>query len=193
MNKPELGIPCRIWRQGLAGNPDRPCLRPEKYAGRVDFKRYESLGVRLLIPLLNLFGTQTRPEYDNRKRNGVERRFQTCGVNCLKEHPAIVCALPGNIELTLAILDGHHRTRYAPLFEIALIPSLIYTPAQLVDILNQHQVYGRRIDENFLVADLTKAVGAALSSFERALPNHKHPRTTPVNNINELTKLYQPF
>lgn len=189
----ELGSTCRIWEQGPTNRPGKPCLRPGRFGRQVDFKDYEHAGARLFVPAYHLFGTQTMGEYEAAKRRSAESKLATCGIDCLKEHPIPVCALPSDNGLTLAIIDGHHRTRYAGNSGIHTIPCIIYTPPQLVDIFNQHGLYNRLIDKTFLVADLNRAVGETLSSFGGSLPEHKQPKTIPVSSIDGLKRMLKPF
>lgn len=184
---------CRRSATGPDNGLGNVCSAPEKFAGKVDFKQYEDQGERLIIPASHLFGTQPLEQYESAKRRVVEAKLARCGVECLKEYPVPLLGLPEAIGLTLAIVDHHHRTRYTGRYGIYEIPSVLYTPAQLVDIFNENNVYPWPIDEEFLIRDYNAAVSEALVSFARSLPERKRPRIMRVENIDSLKGYYQSF
>lgn len=181
---------CNRWRYEQGS---KPCMKPEKYRGLIDFDDYKSEGAKLLIPPIYLFGTQKMDEYESKKRRQVEANFARCGVQCLYEHPIPLCLTPSGEVSALDMLDGHHRTRYSGRFAIQPIPSLVFTPSQLTKIFNDYKVYNSAIDEIALLSDLESASREALLSFGSSLPDTKHPRTVPVRDINELKTLFPSF
>lgn len=92
-----------------------------------------------LVPKMNLFGTQTRFEYDGRKERDIKCDFKN-DPDLLSEHPIIACALPAfpiesvddfvflrdGGEYRIAVTDGHHRVRFSP-HSIVEVPTRILT------------------------------------------------------------------
>jgi|SRR3989344_1827483 len=143
------------------------------YPDELKLKEILSEGIPLLIPRVYLFGRQEKESYDNGKRRSAEKRLKKEGINFLLQEPIIVCALPLNNDTQLVIVDGHHRTRYAGLHKIHLIPSIVYTPGQLVEAFSIIK-HGTKYTPETLTALLDKEVAEASASFE-ALPNSKRP------------------
>lgn len=91
------------------------------------------------IPRMNLFGTQTRDEYEKQKIACIKSDYRNTP-NLLEEHPVLACAVPvfrfSGVEPLKAIIpgqryfialtDGHHRVRYAPR-EVREIPGRVVT------------------------------------------------------------------
>jgi len=78
------------------------------------------------ISTIYLYGTQTINEYDHTRLQRVKRNVKI-NPNFYIDNPIILCLLPDNNETTVVIIDGHHRVRSAPKFDIVHIPALIYT------------------------------------------------------------------
>lgn len=196
IERAEIGLstPCKRWEQGLAPEPEKPCWGPEKFKGLVDFDEYAELGLRLRIPSIHLFGTQLMEQYEAAKRRGVEDRLKRCRLQCLEEHPIPLCALLSGQTLTLAIFDGHHRTRYGGRIANYMVPSVVYTPEQLADILNQNKVFDQPISVECLIDDLNRAVVDTIASFKKStLPETKYPYRIPVGRIEDLNERYTSF
>lgn len=135
-----------------------------------------SSGIPMLIPRRHLFGRQTAESYDRRKRVLAERELKNEGMRFLLKEPIITCALPVTGGLQIIIIDGHHRTRYSGLFGIHKIPSLVYTPEQLMPAFNiRHEAF-RTVND--LAAQLEQDAQEALHSFSN-LANAKIPQIVP--------------
>lgn len=178
-----------------------------KYNGRVAKERYIgqfypdelrlkellSQGVPMLVPRWHLFGRQPLKDYDRQKRALAEKALQEKGIGFLLGEPIIGCALPVHTGgLQIAIIDGHHRTRYSSRYGINFIPSIIYTPEQMVDAFNTN--YGTNETVESLREQLEKDVLEALHSFS-SLPDSKIPQIVrDVRSIEELPfQRFQPL
>lgn len=185
---------CRIWTR-QQDRPDRQdvkhCTR-EKFQGKIDFKEYEFWGIRIMIPRYYLHGTQKQEEYDNKKRRAVETQFQKCGITCLEENPAIVCAVPIIKDQMLpAIIDGHHKSRYSTNFGIHLVPSLVFSPDALTEIYRREGV--EPSDKAVLIEKIQQNVAEAIDSFKH-MPDYKQPRLIPkVTKPSDLLKYFPAF
>lgn len=143
---------------------------------------------RLLIPRTYLYGIQTKEEYDECKRNSVEKDLIKQGINYLINEPILACGVTGRQTTQLFIVDGHHRARYSGRFKIHSLPCLIATPTQLVDAIGQ--CGGINLSEAALVENLVRASTETLSSFKN-LSADKQPRSIP--NIIDVSSLSNQF
>lgn len=98
------------------------------------------------IPRNNLFGIQTRQEYERTKIKSIRDSYAV-QPNHLESNPILVCALPAfpfqgdealeriqsDSRYYLTITDGHHRVRFAP-HAIREIPGRILTVAEAVKV-----------------------------------------------------------
>ena len=143
----------------------------------------EDRGVRLLIPRNYLFGRQASQEYDNRKRRQIEQALKSDGVNFLRENPVIICAVSLNNQLLLAIIDGHHRNRYAGLYRILDMPCIVCTPDVMVEVINSNKPEEKRIYREAFIQQLLRETAIASST----LPENKQSTIlSGVTNIDEL-------
>ncbi len=100
-------------------------------------------GVRVMVPIKILSGTQNGEAYSQSRRRYVENQMRTNGVQFLQENPIQACFIPsdgdqnGNQFGRLAILEGHHRARYAPKYGISKVPTAIFTLEQTARVLNK--------------------------------------------------------
>lgn len=150
-------------------------------------------GKRLLIPRIFLFGTELKEAYENKKRKQIEAELDRGGIGYLIRNPIIICAVNVNQELTLHIVDGHHRMRFSGgKFGIAEVPSLVCAPSTLVDVINRKT--SRKIDEGTLIAELTHQTAEAVASFEQFDPNYPRPQTlTGISTIEQLGERFRKF
>lgn len=147
-------------------------------------------GIKLLIPRSNLFGRQAPQEYDNTKRRQIEFALGSEGIDFLLHNPIIVCAVPLNNQLLLAIMDGHHRNRYAGLYQISVMPSLICTPEIMVDVINSNKSEEHKITQEAFIRQLLMDTSNVLSF----LPEDKQPKTlVGISGINELSAKFESF
>lgn len=168
----------------VASTPGLRYTRPvgkEAYAGQhypdeLRLREILSSGTPMLIPRLHLFGRQSAESYDQKKRVLAERELKEKGIRFLLAEPIIACALPMPEGLQIVIIDGHHRTRYSGRFGIHKIPSLVYSPEQLMPAFNMLQeTYGTADD---LVTQLERDTQETLQSFSH-LPDAKIPTIVP--------------
>lgn len=144
-----------------------------------------SKGIRLLIPKFFLHGTQRKEEYDNQKRRQVEYALKTQGINFLLQNPIIGCVIFENNHATIAILDGHHRTRYAALYGIKDIPALVSQPEDIVNILNRH---GKKINKQDFVNETNEDISLAVHSFSIRNPKFIIPQAlSGISKLDELS------
>lgn len=158
---------------GQVGNEAYP---GQHYPDELRLRETLSSGIPVLIPRWHLFGRQTAESYDRKKRILAERELRKKGIQFLLAEPIITCALPVLGGLQIIIIDGHHRTRYSGRFGIHKIPSLVYTPEQLMPAFNmRHKTYETAED---LAAQLDRDAQETLHSFSN-LPNDRIPRIIP--------------
>lgn len=158
----------------------------------IDLKReLEEYGIKLLVPKILLHGTQRREEYDNLKRKQVEYAFATQGVNFLLQNPVIGCVLIDNNLATLAVLDGHHRTRYAALYNIKDIPILLCQPKDVVNVLNKHE---KQISEEEFINEINRDINLAIHSFSIRYPRYSIPKSLlGVSRFEDLSLRFKIF
>lgn len=147
-------------------------------------------GVRLLIPRAFLFGRQNPQEYDNTKRRQIEKALENNKEGFLRENPVIICAVFLESELLLAIIDGHHRNRYAGLYRTDLLPCIVCTPDVMVEVINSHKPEDKKITQEVFIQQLIRETAEALAT----LPENKQPKALPnISNIDELKMRFGSF
>lgn len=165
----------------------------ERYPDELELLRHLPHGSPLSIPRSFLWGTQRADEYSKRKRRLAEKEYKKRGKDFLLENPIIICALPirrGGIQL--AIVDGHHRVRYAP-SHMHEIPALVFSPKQLVKVMNEGRTREKRFNKETYVAKLNCDIADATGSFN-SMPENKQPRyITFASSIDELKKRFKSF
>lgn len=154
----------------------------------------KDLGIRLEIPRRYIFGIQRKEEYSHKKEKLAKQEYRTKGKGFLYEYPVLLCALPGRNLIQLALIDGHHRTRYASQFGIAEIPSIILTPEQGSELLNETS---NNYDETFTPESFKEwmeyGVNDALDSFGD-LPDHKQPNfVEDIESLEDLARRFKSF
>ncbi|MDP3988269.1 MAG: hypothetical protein Q8P80_03945 [Candidatus Levybacteria bacterium] len=161
---------------------------------KINFKEYEGIGMKLMIPRINLFGTQRITEYNKRSRRILEAQLSKCGVNCLKDNPPIVCAISDLRCITLAVVDGNHRVRYSGNFRgIRAIPCLVYTPEQLAYIKNLNPKNGQESPYG-LSRRILRDVSESLDSFSHSkMPDEKYQRLLEADNYDKLGEIFPSF
>lgn len=153
----------------------------------------EGRGERLTIPRIFLYGTQELGEYSEENRRSIEGLLQEHGKSFLEQNPILVCAIPHQTGMTLAIIDGHHRARYSGKFHINEIPSIVLTPDELADIKNKHNQTkgnGKPPTTGDLVAkELLHSIAIAAESFSRRMPPEK--KSHPIPEVTSIPQLKQ--
>lgn len=161
--------------------------------GKLDLaKEIGDSGTRLLIPRVFLQGVQRREEYEAKKRKRLEAELDRENIGFLIKNPIIVCAITTKDQLTLAIVDGHHRMRFSGgKYKINQLPCLIITPAKLVEILNKN---GQNIDEESHINKTFNDIGMAIQSFEEHDQRYIPGRSIPgIRNIEQLKQKFKSF
>jgi len=133
------------------------------------------------VPRHCFFGTQPLSEYSKKKREGIEELFREKGLEFLKQNPVIACALPlkrntPNLDFyqnpagvyQLALLDGHHRVRYAPLYGINVIPTVILSLSQTAKMYNKN-------DPLEMAFILDRWIEDTMASFSRVIRDFRIP------------------
>lgn len=146
--------------------------RVPQYPDEFRLKEILSSGQAMYIPRGYLFGRQVAESYDKQKRRLVEANLAHDGIKFLLNNPIIVCALPTQEGLKMVIIDGHHRTRYSGKFQIAAIPSIVYTPEQLTEAWLVK--FGTQLTTEQLIEQLDRETADTLASF-KTLPDEKLP------------------
>lgn len=151
-------------------------------------------GARLLVPRYNIFGIQPMTEYSNRDERATKQSFKEHGDRLLYKNPVLLCAMETNSLMTLALIDGHHRTRFAGVYGINLIPSIVFTPEQATILWNESP----DTIEKFENADefrewIDSGINEALDSF-KAMADSRIPKMIPdVATIVDLTEKFESF
>jgi hypothetical protein len=131
------------------------------------------------LPKVCFAGTQKLSEYSRKKERRVKRLFKKEGKKTLDNWPVISCALPiidkkgmfipdffdnpaGTYQLVL--LDGHHRVRYAPIFDIYNIPTVILTLSQTAEAYKVETL-------DRMATILETWMQESLGSFSKKMPN----------------------
>jgi hypothetical protein len=161
----------------------------EKYPNNIypdELKLKEILleGIPMMIPKEYLFGRQIKDSYDDRKRKSVEIYLKNEGIEFLLKDPIIVCALSTEKSMQLIIVDGHHRTRYSGKYNINAIPSIVYTPNQLIEAFNAKN--GTSHNAESLAHEFERDASSAIYSF-RNMPDEKQPKV--LINVRDLKDL----
>lgn len=135
------------------------------------------------VPRACFVGAQRIDEYSRKKEQRVKKLFEVEGENFLKKWPVVTCALPlthGSSEMdfynnpdasySLVLLDGHHRVRFAPIYGIDEIPTIILS---LTQTANAYKV--DTLDK--MAETLLFWTQDAMSTFFKRQPNlgYSHP------------------
>lgn len=142
--------------------------------------------LRLIIPAYFVFGRQRMDEYDNKKRQFVERGLKEKGLAYLLDYPALLVALFCRDLAQLVLIDGHHRTRYAPNCGIRQIPCCVAPlPVVAETIFRQSP---KECEDTLMIQ-----ISETLISFN-CLPDTKKPKTVQgVANMQQLAAMFEAF
>ncbi len=143
-----------------------------RYPDELKLREILISGQRMIIPVSYLFGRQSENEFTKAKRKSVLKEMEA-DTQFLTKNPIIACALLRGNATQLLIIDGHHRSRYAPLLGIREIPSSVYLPGQLLDAFPDNHSVGD------LVEMLDRENAQAQTSFRR-IPDYKQPYLLPA-------------
>ncbi len=162
------------------------------YISDMILKRYpDAHQTRLLLPAHHLHGTQRPDEYSPASRRGVTSALKDRGIDFLIDHPIIVCAIPSEQGIVTAVLQGHHRGRYAGIFNIHEIPSIVLDPEQAVGIINQEN--NKPLEVESFVERLRRDMADAIASF-RQIGCLRMPKIiNDAYTISDLIKIFKPF
>lgn len=153
--------------------------------------RENTFGQRLLVPRIHLFGIQGRGEYDKKKEGLIRKALKDSGIAFLIKKPILVCALPGRQNTLLAIVDGHHRSRYSGIYGIELLPSIIVSPSELTDILRQS---GRNTNIDNVINNIEYGVFETLHEFSTWISDAQQPKIIPgITSIDQLRERFTNF
>ncbi|HZJ18703.1 MAG TPA: hypothetical protein VFD45_03755 [Patescibacteria group bacterium] len=151
-----------------------------------------SKGKRFVISRSYLFGTQELSEYSQAKRRQVLAEFEIDGRDYMLKNPVIVLSNSFANGIQLIIIDGHHRVRYAPKFEITDIPCLIIDAETLTSVINEEK--GTTLTPEQFLLETQQNVANALESFDKRIVNYRPPQFLfGVNTVNELSKRFPTF
>jgi hypothetical protein len=112
------------------------------------------------IPDELLWGRQERYEYNLNHGTRIKRKLKQEGVAFLQRNPITCCPLEiarGQYTL-LVIIDGHHRTRFAPTANIFTIPAMIKTLEEIAELEKKPVAK--------IESELHDQIGLALMSFK---------------------------
>lgn len=151
-------------------------------------------GMRLEVPRFNIFGIQPIQEYSSKTERRVRAALKSQGKEYLYKNPVDLCAMSGNGIITLALLDGHHRTRFAGCYGITTIPSIIYTPEQALEWWNNNPRNQMKFDSPIhLQSWLQSGITEAMSTFQ-TMKDSKQPRFIPyAESIQDLSRRFASF
>lgn len=147
-------------------------------------------GRKYIIPIGYTRGRQRSGEYSQEKMKRAIASIRKGGIDYLKNNPITLCYMKTLRGGYFGIVDGHHRARAATNGRmtgerITRIPSLVYTPKELVPTLED--ILHKRFDEVTLAQRFDEQIAEALASF-KFLDDTKIPQSTlnPIHNIDTL-------
>lgn len=149
------------------------------------------LGTRMIIPQRYLFPRQGHDEYGQSKRKKVELEFRR-NPHYMDENPVIVSVLQYKNSTVIAIIDGHHRVRYAPKYGVKDIPCVVLDIEELVYTLNKSETERNNVTADSAKEKIEQEILLAQESFVRkGIPDSKLPLAVPFNaTIPELATFF---
>lgn len=149
------------------------------------------LGTRMIIPQRYLFSRQGHDEYGQSKRKKVELEFKR-NPNYMEDNPVIVSILQYENSTVIAIIDGHHRVRYAPKYGIKDIPCVVLSIEELVYTLNKSETKRNHVTAESARKKIEQEILLAQESFvRRGMPESKLPLAVPFNaTVSKLTTFF---
>lgn len=114
--------------------------------------------IQMEVPRSVVFGRQLTQEYRPASERLVKRALQEQGYQFLLQNPVFLVALqtvPHACQLVL--IDGHHRTRYAPVYGIHTLPAEIATVESLAAAVG--------VEVGILIQGLITSMAEAGDSF----------------------------
>lgn len=145
---------------------------------------FQNKSTYLEAPACIFWGTQEIGEYDKEKEKATRRSLRERGIDFLRENPTYSVLVPGSRGTIIAVLDGHHKTRYAPAYGINIIPTLITEIPPLAAVLEQ--------DSEKLASWISVAAGIAYESFSRrrdTLIQHPPYLDKNIQSVDQLTNI----
>lgn len=144
-----------------------------------------SQAIPLQIPIRYLHGIKNPPEYQGYKKRNVREAYATKGIQVLHESPVYTTFIPVTNGGMITIFNGHHRTRYAPEYNIRTIPTLVF-PVEAVAAFML-----RPVDE--ILENLIRWSGESIESFSRSFARQQKEYIGPqaiigVANLEELAQ-----
>jgi hypothetical protein len=164
-------------RFGFAPSKEKPTRKYPPYDLLYDginlAEKINGRGQKLVIPDHFLFGTQEPAEYSQAKRKTVREDLRLDGIDFLRKNPVIVLMNVFNKGIQLTIVDGHHRTRFAPQFGIHDIPCLVVDPQTLVDVINKEK--GSKLNPEIFSRQAQQSAADVLKAFGDEIPDFRSP------------------
>lgn len=174
----------RLARQPLRPSPYPNLLHNE---GEVLTDKLGDETERFLIPRGYLIGINSPTSYTKRGRFIVDRSMAFYGFNYLLDNPILTCAIFSGDNLSLFIIDGHQRVRYAGRHDFNVIPTLIATPAQIIEA--RSKIGAKEIGHD--LGDYLQA-SAAEALYEFYMRGYyKTPQS--INGIRDIKELERKF
>ena len=107
------------------------------------------------------------------------------------ENPVITCAIRRENQLVLAIIDGHHRYRYAGLYGINNIPCIVCTPETLSEIINSDKENKKKISFDSFIRDINESITSTILSFNEFGLDYAPP--IPIPDTTDIALLKNKF
>jgi hypothetical protein len=174
------------------------CINPiESYLGVFSSElknREHGPGIMLDLPINNLFGTQVFDGYIPSKNKSVMEKLHKCGIDCLREHPPLGCALFEPIDTgIIAIIDGHHRIRNLGRMQEkpSKTPILLLTVGELSEVLTEaNPQLAEKFAPIVLERQIKEDIISTLTSFRR-MPESK--QSEPIFGVKSMQDLIQQY
>ncbi len=139
--------------------------------GILDLVDLTHVGERLVIPRINIYGSQPKHQYSRTNLEQLNHAMRSDPEGFLLRYPPVTCALYSYRTVDLILLNGHHRIREAGKFVdekgrklIKRVPSIVISPEEYVSLFNQHNESDTLTTDSF-VKILRKKQLETLTSF----------------------------
>lgn len=146
---------------------------------------------KLLIPVINLQGTQTADGYSSHKGKRAERAIISGGMDFLLQYPIITTAVFTNGIANIYVEDGHHRGIKANKHGIHEVPSLVLTLDQMAQI--RRRITGKPNEPKKVGLDLIMESCDAVQSFQVRGVRSTGESVLGVANMSDLKQKFASF
>lgn len=115
---------------------------------------FRQCGQYIEVPVQFLWPTQPLSHYRRSSIRKVQHALAEFGIKFMQEKPVNALLLPYSNSSTIAIDDGHHRSRLAPNFGISVIPCFVASIIDISKYLGLDSKSERQLVENCILGAL---------------------------------------